>query len=254
MPSKIQYCSDLHLEMPLNAQFMKKYPLQVSGTILILAGDIVPFAQIDRHQDFFDLVSANYEQVYWVPGNHEYYHSDITQRSGVVNEQIRSNVWLVNNTSVLHGDVALIFSTLWSKIDPVHEWQIERAMSDFHVIAYDSCRYSIRVYNELHKQCLAFIEQALVVSAAKYKVVATHHVPTFMNYPPKYKSDLLSQAFGTELHDLIASSDIHSWIYGHHHSNVADFKIGKTTLRTNQLGYVKHGEHTSFDKSKVISV
>jgi len=254
MPITIQYCSDLHLEMPLNAQFMTKYPLQVSGTILILAGDIVPFALMDQHQDFFDLVSANYEQVYWVPGNHEYYHSDIAQRSGIVHEQIRSNVRLVNNVSVLHGAVELIFSTLWSNINPVYEWQIERAMSDFHLIKYNGCRYSIPVYNELHKQCLEFIQQTLAVSEAKYKVVVTHHVPTFMNYPPKYKGDILNQAFVTELHDFIASSDVLAWIYGHHHSNVVDFKIGSTTLRTNQLGYVKHGEHTSFDKSRVVTI
>jgi len=42
----------------------------------------------------------------------------------------RDNVFLVNNISVQQNDVRLIFSTLWSKISPVNEWQIERNISE----------------------------------------------------------------------------------------------------------------------------
>jgi predicted phosphohydrolase len=254
MPLTIQYCSDLHLEFPLNVGFMHKHPLAVKGDILVLAGDVVPFAVMDGHRAFFDFLADNYEQTYWIPGNHEYYHADIAERSGTVNEQIRSNVRLVNNIVVTHGDVQLICSTLWSKINPIHEWQIERAMSDFHVIKYKGYRYSIPVFNELHDECVAFIKQAIAGSHAQKKVVVTHHVPTFMHYPEKYKTSILNEAFATELYELIAGAGLHSWIYGHHHCNTADFKIGNTWLLTNQLGYVHHGEHTDFNNAKTIVV
>ncbi len=38
-----------------------------------------------------------------------------------------------------------------------------------------------------------------------------------------------------ELHDVIAGSQAKYWIYGHHHTNTPAFKIGDTTLLTNQL-------------------
>jgi Icc-related predicted phosphoesterase len=59
-------------------------------------------------------------------------------------------------------------------------------------------------------------------------VVITHHVPTLLNYPEKYKGDVLNEAFAAELFDLIEDSKPDYWIYGHTHSNSADFEIGKT--------------------------
>lgn len=254
MPLTLQYCSDLHLEFTLNAKYMKKYPLQVKGDILLLAGDVVPFSEMDKHKDFFDFVADNFEYTYWVPGNHEYYHSDIMERSGQVREKIRNNVFLVNNVVVQQGGVDLIFSTLWSRIDPTYEWQIQRAMSDFHVIQHNGNRFTIPDFNVLHNEALAFIEGAVSASGVADKVVVTHHIPTFMHYPPQFKGDMLSQAFAAELSGFIEGSGIHSWIFGHHHYNTPEFKIGGTCMLTNQLGYVKHGEHTGFDGGRVLVV
>ena len=49
----------------------------------------------------------------------------------------------------------------------------------------------------------------------------------------------------------IKDSDIDYWIYGHSHYNV-DVEIGNTKCVSNQLGYVFHGEHESFDPGKFI--
>jgi len=112
----LQYASDLHLEFPANKAFIKKHTLQPVGDVLVLAGDIVPFSVMDKHGDFFSYVADNFETTYWLPGNHEHYHFDIAEKSGVLDEAIRSNVFLVNNTSVVYENAKLIFSTLWSKI------------------------------------------------------------------------------------------------------------------------------------------
>lgn len=252
MPLKIQYASDLHIEFPANKEFLKQHPLQPVGDVLVLAGDIVPFAVMDKHQDFFSFLADNFKTTYWLPGNHEYYHFDIAEKSGVLNEAIRSNVFWVNNTSVLHEHVKLVFSTLWSRISPGYQWQIERSLSDFHVIKHKGYRFSAEQYNQLHAESLAFIQNELINNQNGQTAVFTHHCPTFLNYPEQYKGDILNEAFAVELHDLIEASEIASWVYGHHHTNTPEFTIGNTKLITNQLGYVQRNEHRLFELNKVI--
>jgi hypothetical protein len=82
----------------------------------------------------------------------------------------------------------------------------------------------------------------------------SHHVPTFFNYPQKYSDSKINTAFASEQGALIESSKIDHWIFGHHHSNIPDFSIGKTMLHTNQLGYVKYGENQGYSDSKHIII
>lgn len=249
---KIQYASDLHLEFPANKEFLKRNPLQRVGDILVLAGDIVPFHVLDKHQDFFSFVSDHFEATYWLPGNHEYYYFDVAEKCGAIHERIRSNVFLLNNTSVLRNEVRLIFSTLWSKISPAQKWSIEHGMNDFHIIKYKGKRFSTEPYNELHAESLAFIQQKLATSTEEKVAVFTHHCPTLLNYPPEYKGSALNEAFAVELFDIIESSNIDAWIYGHHHSNIPEFNIGTTKMLTNQLGYVQLDEHRLFETDRVL--
>src|ERR1700729_3212258 len=114
---KIQYCSDLHLEFIENKKFLDLHPLIAEGEILLLAGDIMPFAEIAKHDDFFSFVSDNFESTYWLAGNHEYYGYDASKKNGSFKEKIRQNVWLVNNQTITHKNINIICSTLWSKID-----------------------------------------------------------------------------------------------------------------------------------------
>ncbi len=252
MPLKLQYASDLHLEFPANKEFLKQHPLQPVGEVLVLAGDIVPFTVLDKHKDFFSYVSDNFETTYWLPGNHEYYHFDIAEKSGVLHEKIRSNVFLVNNTSVVYENVKLIFTTLWSKISPAYQWEIERGMNDFRLIKFKGHRFSAEQYNQLNEESLTFIQNELKTVQEEKVAVFTHHCPTFLNYPEQYKGDVLNEAFAVELFDMIETSRIDYWAYGHHHSNIPEFSIGNTKLITNQLGYVQQNEHLKFQTNKYI--
>ena len=250
----VQYASDLHLEFPENKEFLKTNPLIPKGDVLVLAGDIVPFAVMDKHKDFFSYISDHFETTYWIPGNHEFYYFDLAGKCGTLNENIRTNVHLVNNLSIEHDSVRFVFSTLWSKICQANRWQIERSVSDFRVIKFNDFRFSSEQFNFLHEESLSFIIRELQHNYSGKTVVVTHHVPTFMNYPEKYRGDVLNEAFAVELHDLIEDSGPDFWIFGHHHYNIPDFMIGKTNLATNQLGYVKHGEHKYFKNSVSMKV
>ena len=254
MPVTIQYASDLHIEFPANKQFLKVHPLQPVGDVLVLAGDIVPFATMDKHKDFFTRLGDQFEHVYWLPGNHEYYGYDASKKCGRLQDKICANVTLVNNVAILHQDVKLIFSTLWSHISPAYEWEIERVLNDFRVIRFGDFRFSAQRYNQLHTESLGFLKKEVIEAKESKMVVFTHHCPTFLNYPIQYKGDTLNEAFAVELFDLIEKSGISYWGYGHHHSNILAFYIGSTQLVTNQLGYVQRNEHGLFETGKVIEL
>lgn len=249
---KIQYCSDLHLEFPENKQFLKVNPIQPVGDILILAGDIIPFAVMEKHADFFDYISEHFKQTFWIPGNHEYYHSDAANRTGRLNEKIRNNISLVNNQSVIIDDTRFIFTTLWSYVSPADQWYLHHNMSDFRMIKFNDELFTINHFNVLHSECKAFLLSELEKIFTGKTVVVTHHVPTLLNYPAKYKASTLNQAFTVELYDLIEDSAIESWIYGHSHFNTPEFTIGKTRLLTNQLGYVIHQENKLYSNSAIL--
>jgi hypothetical protein len=75
-----------------------------------------------------------------------------------------------------------------------------------------------------------------------------------MNYPVKYKGDILNEAFAVELFDLIEDKRPDYWIYGHSHNHTTNLKIGKTQLLSNQLGYVKYQEHQYFNNSAIFDI
>jgi predicted phosphohydrolase len=251
---KVQYCSDLHLEFKENLRYIQKKPLIPVADILILAGDILPFALNDKPNDFIDFVADNYEKVFWIPGNHEYYHFDLKEVSNPLYEKLRSNIFLVNNYAEFLGDTQFIFSTLWSHIQLHNSWQIRRSLSDFFIIKNDGKLISVQDFNQLHETSFAFIEKSLEENKLSKNVVTTHHVPTLLNYPEQYKNSPLNDGFVVELFDFINRSNISHWIYGHHHSNINDFEIGTTKMLTNQLGYVQHGEQIGFRQDAFIEL
>jgi len=245
---RVQYCSDLHLEFPENRAFIKQNPLIPVGEILLLAGDILPFALINKPCEFFDYVSDNFEKVYWIPGNHEYYQYDMKDVPYPLNERIKANLFLVNNQSLKINEVNFIFSTLWSRISEQNRWKVQQSVSDFFVIKNHGSNLTALEFNELHKTCLAFIEATLNEYKEEKNVVVTHHVPTLLNYPEHYKKSSINEAFAVELFDFIDNSNVTNWIYGHHHTNTPPFSIGNTQMLTNQLGYVNHLENKLFQR------
>jgi predicted phosphohydrolase len=250
----IQYCSDLHLELPDNTKWLKANLLVPSADILLLAGDIIPFVEMEQYADFFSYLSDHFQATYWLPGNHEYYGGDMAQRSVSFRESIRNNVYLLNNQVEQLEGVTLVFSTLWSHISPVAEWDIARAVTDFRAITQGGERFRPLHSNRLHRDCLRFVQSAVADAVNSDTLVITHHVPTFMHYPKQFKGSIINEAFATELYDYIEQSPTNAWIYGHHHSNTPEFTIGKTRMLTNQLGYVRKREYYGFRTDVVITL
>jgi len=252
-----QYASDLHLEFAQNKKAVLKKPLLPSAEILVLAGDILPICDLAQHQDFINYLSDHFKMTYWLPGNHEFYGSDLGTMPSSFEESIRPNILLLNNSikEILDpaGPIELIFSTLWTNIPPRLNEFVTKRVQDFNQIQWNGSRMTPQVYNQLHQDALHFLNIAMASKTVR-KMVISHHVPSFLNYPKKYQNDPINACFASNLDDFIQKTAPNAWIYGHHHSNIPPFLIGETRLYTNQLGYVKCKEGTGFDRNATIRV
>ncbi|MCQ2299736.1 MAG: metallophosphoesterase [Bacteroidales bacterium] len=250
---KIQYASDLHLEFADNWRYLKENPIKVTGDVLVLAGDI-GYLGDDNYtkHPFWDWASENYQQVICCMGNHEFYkYFDIATLEDGYSLEIRHNVHSYYNAVVRIKETDFIISTLWSEIPLKEADYTEQVISDFRRILFNGGMLTFADFNREHKRCLNFIKETTTKSQAKYKIVVTHHVPSFQMQCPKFADSPVNGAFTVELQAYIENSGIDFWIFGHSHYNV-DKVIGKTTCLSNQLGYVNHNEHKSFDFGKYV--
>lgn len=250
---KIQYCSDLHLEFEQNSSYLLDRPLKVSGDILICAGDIVPLHDEFFTNSFFSFIASHYKQVFWVPGNHEFYYKDISLYSNSYNLKVGDNINIVNNIALQYEDIQFAFSTMWSKISTVNEKRIEQSVSDFECITYKKRKLNAKDFNTLHDFSLRFIKQSLENTNGKTLVVS-HYVPSRLCNAPLHNNSSINEAFCVDLTDYIKGCNANFWIYGHSHYNQKPLYIGNTILLTNQLGYVQRNEHEKFMHNAYFSI
>jgi predicted phosphohydrolase len=252
-----QFASDLHLEFAQNKKLLSKKPILPVQENLIIAGDLMPLSAMDQHQDFLNFLSDHFKMTYWLPGNHEYYGSDLATMPSNFEQSIRPNILLLNNIKKEipdpEGSIELIFSTLWSHIPPHITEIVAKRVQDFSQIQWKGSKMTPQVYNQLHQEAIAFLEMALGANTHR-KMVISHHLPSFLNYPKKHQNDPINACFASNLDDFIQKTAPNAWIYGHHHANIPPFLIGKTTLYTNQLGYVKLKEAVGFNRNANITL
>lgn len=249
---KIQICSDLHLEFANNREWLKNNPLIPKGEILIIAGDTYCLEKDYSQLEFINKASEDFEQVFLIPGNHEYYGGfDISTALYPTRKKIKKNVFLLNNCSVEINNVNFIFSTMWSKIQR-NILDIMRGMADFRKIRFKGESFSINHFNMLHEKSFEFIVNE--VRKEGKKIIVTHHLPSEECNVEEFKNSILNNAFCVEKTNFILNNNIDYWIYGHSHRNKDDFKIGGTKMITNQLGYIELEEYYSFDSEKVIEI
>jgi Icc-related predicted phosphoesterase len=250
---RVQYCSDLHLEFTQNCKYLSTNPISVCGEILILAGDIAPLHDEFLNNPFFSFISKNFKQVFWIPGNHEYYYKNISEYSKSFNIQIHKNISIVNNINLDYKGIRFIFSTLWSKISKENEKIIEQYVSDFECITSNGRKFRASGFNKLHNESLNFIRQSLIGKKDKM-VVVTHHLPSALCDSPVHNNSPIKEAFCVDLTEYIEESGANFWIYGHSHYNQKPLYIGNTIMLTNQLGYIHLNEHDSFKQNAFFSI
>ncbi len=250
---RIQYCSDLHLEFEQNNSFLRSNQLPLAGDILILAGDITPLHDELLTDTFFRFVSDNYEKVFWVPGNHEFYHRDMIEFNSSFHIELNDKISIVNNVELEYEGIQFIFSTMWSKIGKDNEKIIEQCVSDFNCISIKGRNLRAKDVNLYYDGSIRFIQQSLQ-NRKNRTVVVTHHAPSLLCNSTGHNSSPINEAFCVDLTNFIEQSGVNFWIYGHTHFNQKPLFIGKTLMLTNQLGYVHINEHGDFNANAYFSL
>ena len=160
---RIQYMSDLHMELYDNSRYLKTKEFDANGDVLVLAGDTFYLRDIIAPQKrFWNWASKNFQQVLLVPGNHEFYsNGDVTARGDSWQWMIRENVGYYYNKVVRIDDTDFILTTLWSRIPEQDMFHVQRGMNDFRQIMYDGRRFTPDDFNLEHEKCLTFLKQAV---------------------------------------------------------------------------------------------
>ena len=252
---KIQYASDLHMDMGHQPNWKENNTIIPSADILVLAGDIYR-ASLTPNNEFFDWLSKNFKKVYWLPGNHEFYNGVNVNNFIDICHPVKENVFFINNKSITfeEDDTTLFFTTLWTKLNPFKAHLVQRGMNDFYKIKVDGQVLNVGLYDYLHTKHIEWLTNELKNNKSKNKVVITHHCPSFQCEDPKYKESSITSGFITNLDQYIFDNDIKYWIYGHTHYNVPEITIKNTKLLTNQFCYQFANEGIGYLNNKVLDI
>lgn len=236
------------MEFEDNSAYLKKNPIIPTAEYLVLAGDISYLSRILKDDKwFFEWCSDNFSETWYIPGNHEFYdHSDISMLEKPFKEALTSNVFFINNTVVHKDGFDMLFTPLFSKIADINNMLIRFSMNDFHRIFFHKKRMTIEDFNLINSICTSFLESELE-KAKDPVMIFTHHLPSKKCSSNEHNESPLSEAFANNLDDLILryTEIIRYWIFGHSHRSI-NMNMWKTSLLSNQLGYVYANEDTGF--------
>ncbi|MDD4929007.1 MAG: hypothetical protein PHP85_07005 [Gallionella sp.] len=198
-----------------------------------------------------------------MPGNHEYYRSEI----GVENELMAAaadvyGVHVLNRAQVIIGGVRFLGATLWTDFrlfgEEERPWAYAaglNGLSDFRLIDYGAQTFMPQDSAKLNQADVAWLESMLRDEAYDGKtVVVTHHLPSALSVAGRYKENLLSACFASNLDRLMGRSEL--WIHGHTHDSF-DYEIKKTRVICNPRGYCKTGgapENPDFNPVLLVDV
>jgi predicted phosphodiesterase len=258
VPLKIAIFSDIHLEF--KAGFTPETPDDVD--VIVLAGDIgagtegIEWAKRE----------LSHLPVIYVAGNHEFYHGHWNQTV----ERLRasaegSNVVFLEDGIAVVGGVRFMGSTLWTDFLLFGEASSEAAMQaaikvmpDFRIIESGISADPLTPGQTVARfgTSRTFLNDSMRVAFDGPTVVVTHHLPHRSSVAERFKDDLVSAAFASDLSSVVDSAQPDVWIHGHTHDSFA-YSVGETRVICNPRGYPqKNGtfENQVFDPGLTIEV
>lgn len=253
---RIQYVSDLHLELYDKLAF--PLVLKPAARYLALAGDIGQ-PRKTNFTSFIEYASKNWDRVFYVAGNHEYYASrraeqwkySKPQTMFEVQTHLQEIIAPYKNVSFLHHDnpsvylsdenVAIVGSTLWTHIPNDFKTDATHGINDYNYIPIEGDKgiqkLTPDITNLIHEKEYAMLESTIDYwGSQKAQVcVITHHMPSYSLISPRYYGSPYNCCFASHAERLM-KPHVKAWIYGHTH-NAGTGIIKNTICAVNARGY-----------------
>jgi predicted phosphodiesterase len=264
---KIQYFSDLHLGHEYHFRNTLTVPEAVAP-IAVIAGDIWESGRefkLPIKCSWMEQLADKFEEVIFVAGNHDYYHSDIDK----MNEEYTnyaakiSNVHFLNNSHVVIGDVKFLGCTLWTDFLYTNEYYEQHVrLNDLYSLNDSTCIFEdkklIRPQRilDIHKESVQYLSDNIEEGC----VVVTHHGMTYKGLHEKWlprfpDQKTINHLFFSDLEWLLLEKKPKLVISGHTHDHY-DVSVGTTRIVCNPRGYVSSydSENPDFDWQKVVDI
>lgn len=246
---KLQIVSDIHLEFDKDLP-RKDWYLPKTGDSIALLGDI-GHPKKTAYQTLIEKLSDDYQHVFLITGNHEYYGKSYSAINQFLTEFCSrfDNVHFLHNNHYIMDNIRIIGSTLWSYIPQCYGFSLMDKMNDYRYIYKDMYRGRISFHdtNRWYGESVDYIKKQIDQGQQLHQqvVVLTHHSPLL-----DPSGDEVRYAFGSNLTHLL-KSPVKLWAHGHTHQS-RDQMIDQVRIVSNQRGYPK--ETTNFNPEFVIDI
>ena len=234
---KIQFCSDLHMEVWKHA--FPEITYDDEADVIIFAGDISN-NETQAVSYMAELVKKGHTVMY-VPGNHEYYRHDYKEQYEALKKACEdAGVIFLEMEYVDIDGVRFIGATLWTdyRANPqdttITKMIAKRNMMDHYVITIDGEKFTPDDCERLNDMAKEFLRHN--IDPEQKTIVVTHHAPTLHAVAPRFKGDALNPAFVNDWSEFVYDLNAEAWIFGHTHHDI-DVTIGNTRVVSSQLGY-----------------
>lgn len=270
----VAYGSDLHLEFGFK-NLIKAIKAN-TARVLVLAGDIAEIKSINKMHnpqhynpemvEFFETINTQFEKVFYVPGNHEFYKSSAHNGHEKLTEMLSQyeNITVLQDSGEVFEGHYFHGATMWTDMK-AEDFLLKQRMNDFRYIknkfrdAYG--KFSPSQAREIHTNSIRILRQALADNQERKVVLIQHHAPSLESIPEWLRSNNLTGAYYShtlEAHlrtdEFVKNPNV--IIHGHVHfeSNyIIETPEGKrTVVLANPRGYI--GMESSADNFKLHTV
>ncbi|MEZ5818838.1 MAG: metallophosphoesterase family protein [Hyphomicrobiaceae bacterium] len=251
---RLQIFSDVHVDFAPG--FVPRLADDVDA--VVIAGDICE--GIENGMRWLRAHLGHQVPIVLVAGNHEYFaRIRAEERLKGARAAGAHGITYLDDTTATIGPVRFVGSTLWadyaiygaSRRGEMIEVARRKMMDHRRILEAPGRFITPEECLALHGEARDFLEATLASPHDGPTVVVTHNGPHPLSLVDKFRENLSSAAFISDLSAMIDRHQPALWVHGHTHVSL-DYRVGKTRIVCNPHGY--GDENPGFDAGLIVEV